>query len=100
MRWSKRADALSSANEGESGTYARALEHLYQLNLVPAVVRQKHAVHPHLYDRLLAAGVVPAYPRPSPPSRWRAPAVIFAMFLCGTIYMFGWGVLLTMLFER
>jgi len=30
----------------------------------------KRQLHPHLYDRLVSAGVQPAYPRPPPPSRW------------------------------
>ena len=31
----------------------------------------KRTVHPSLYDRMIAAGVTPDYPRPAPPSRFR-----------------------------
>jgi Zn-dependent protease with chaperone function len=55
------------------GTYARALERVYELNLMPAVT-SKAAVHPNLYDRMLAAGMQPSYPRPAlplAPARYR-----------------------------
>lgn len=71
-----RADAVGKANEGEAGTYARALEKLYEINLTPAVTRQRRPTHPHLYDRLLAAGLTPDYPRPEPPSRWRGKVAV------------------------
>ncbi|HEY1788895.1 MAG TPA: M48 family metalloprotease [Verrucomicrobiae bacterium] len=66
-----RADSLAKASEGNAGTYARALVRLYQDNLLPAVIAKKHR-HPDLYDRLLAAGVTPDFPRPSParPVAW------------------------------
>jgi Zn-dependent protease with chaperone function len=67
-----RADAAGKSHEGEAGTYARALERLYQINLMPAVTRHRRPTHPHLYDRLLTAGITPDYPRPKPPSRWRS----------------------------
>jgi hypothetical protein len=35
---------------------------------MPAGMPGKRQVHPHLYDRLLAAGVTPDYPRPKPPT--------------------------------
>lgn len=69
-----RADSAGKAHEGEAGTYAKALERLYEINLVPAVTRQRSATHPHLYDRLTAVGLTPAYARPAPPSRWRGKA--------------------------
>ena len=68
-RMEKRADSMATVHEGDSGTYARALERLYQVNQVPAVV-SKSMVHPGLYDRLLAAGVTPSYPRPKAPARF------------------------------
>jgi len=65
----RRADAMATVHEGPSpGTYARALERLYQINQMPAVMPGKRT-HPNLYDRLLAAGVTPAYPRPAAPAR-------------------------------
>ena len=60
-----RADRLAQAHELDPGTYARALERLYQDSLLPAVEAKERATHPHLYDRLLAAGVTPDFPRPT-----------------------------------
>jgi len=61
-----RADSIAHANEPDPGVYARALAKLYEDNLAPAVNSKKRATHPHLYDRLLAAGVTPDFPRPKP----------------------------------
>jgi Zn-dependent protease with chaperone function len=77
----ERADAVARAHEEESGTYARALERLYEVNLIPAVMPGKRRIHPHLYDRLAAAGARPAYPRPRPPSR----DVVLAASLAGAL---------------
>jgi Zn-dependent protease with chaperone function len=60
-----RADVMAKANEGDDGTYARALARLYADNLSPAVMAKDRASHPHLYDRMLAAGVTPDFPRPT-----------------------------------
>jgi Zn-dependent protease with chaperone function len=66
-RMEKRADAMAKEHEGESaGAYARALERLYQFNHAPAVLGGRNT-HPDLYDRLVAAGVTPDYPRPRAP---------------------------------
>ena len=46
--------------------YAKALLKLYEDQLAPAVGPKKRATHPDLYDRLLAAGMQPDFPRPSP----------------------------------
>jgi Zn-dependent protease with chaperone function len=59
-----RADTMAHANEPDPGTYARALAKVYEDNLLPAVNAKDRATHPHLYDRLLAAGVTPDFPRP------------------------------------
>jgi Zn-dependent protease with chaperone function len=64
-----RADAVAHSNEPDSGVYARALTRLYEDALAPAVNARESATHPHLYDRLLAAGVTPDFPRPEPPAR-------------------------------
>ena len=71
-RMETRADHHAHDDGQDAGIYARALEKLYRLNAIPAVLRQAQSTHPHLYDRLVAAGVEPAYPRPAPPSRWRS----------------------------
>jgi Zn-dependent protease with chaperone function len=61
-----RADRMAQSNELDAGNYARALALLYEDSLVPAVLAKERATHPHLYDRLLAAGVSPDFPRPTP----------------------------------
>lgn len=69
----KRADAVAHRHgEGDATVYARALERLYEMNMVPAVMGRRAATHPDLWDRLLAAGVTPSYPKPAPPERARA----------------------------
>lgn len=62
------ADATSSEHQFDEGVYARALEKIYAYNLF-AAVRHKRRAHAHLYDRMLAAGVTPDYPRPEPPPK-------------------------------
>jgi Zn-dependent protease with chaperone function len=89
-----RADAIGRTHEGDAGTYARALERLYQVNLMPAVMRQKRLTHPHLYDRLLAAGIPPDFPRPEPPSRWRVPASLVGMGALALAFLWSWDWLL------
>src|SRR5207248_490847 len=69
-RMEERADREARVYEGDPGTYARALEKLYEANVLPVVLRGKRTVHPHLYDRLVAAGTTPAYPRPAAPPRF------------------------------
>lgn len=68
LRLEKRAD--EAARQGaESPAYARALERLHRRNLAAAVLAPKATrTHPDLYDRMLAAGVTPDYPRPAPPA--------------------------------
>ena len=73
------ADALGKQIGGETDIYPRALSRLYESSLVPSVMPGKRKVHPHLYDRMLAAGITPDYPRPKPPSRWGLIAVIFVL---------------------
>jgi len=69
-----RADRMARDNEEQAGIYARALEHVYQANQIPAVMPNDRMPHPHLYDRLLAAGLTPDYPRPRAPKKlgWQA----------------------------
>ena len=84
-RMEVRSDALATSHQGGSeGVYARALEKIYELNLMPVVMRGKRTIHPHLYDRMVAAGVSPAYPRPKPPAApW---AVIAPLLLVGACF--------------
>lgn len=60
-----RADKIAHSHEPETGTYARALARIYEDNLLPAVHAKEDNTHPHLYDRLIAAGITPDYPRPA-----------------------------------
>lgn len=59
-----RADAMAIINQGDQGIYARALARLYEDSLIPVVTAKARATHPHLYDRMVAAGVTPDFPRP------------------------------------
>jgi Zn-dependent protease with chaperone function len=63
-----RADACAVEQEREAGAYARALEKLYMLNLIPAVLPRKRRTHPDLYDRMVSAGLTPDFERPRPPA--------------------------------
>ncbi len=59
-----RADVFGRWLHADKSIYAKALAKLYQANETPAVMSRKRMVHPHLYDRLLAAGITPDFPRP------------------------------------
>jgi Zn-dependent protease with chaperone function len=65
-RLEKRADRVATDQPGDTSVYARALEKLYCENQMPAV-NGPHKTHPHLYDRMLAAGIQPGFQRPKPP---------------------------------
>ena len=71
-RLETRADLVAHSNEPEPGTYARALARLHEDSLVPAVLAKPRETHPHLYDRMVAAGLTPDFPRPAPaqPTAW------------------------------
>jgi Zn-dependent protease with chaperone function len=95
-RMEQRADRAALCGADASPLYARALERLHESNLAPAVASGR-PVHPHLYDRLIAAGVPPAWPRPDPPSAKRlwagvaaavALLVPLATLLTGPPYVF------------
>jgi Zn-dependent protease with chaperone function len=70
-RLEERADDTAQRHQDDEGTYAAALERVYELNLAPAVAGRKRGIHPDLYDRIVAAGGEPTYPRPAPPPHWR-----------------------------
>jgi Zn-dependent protease with chaperone function len=85
-RMEHHADDAAIQGSLDPAVYARALEKLYEVNQMPAVMRGNKMVHPHLYDRMLAAGVTPDYPRPQPPGRmawpgWAALAVPIGLLL-------------------
>jgi len=73
------ADTTAHQHQPNQGVYASALELLYQANNTPAVLRARRT-HGNLYDRMMAAGATPDYPRPAPPSYARS-VVPFAFSL-------------------
>jgi Zn-dependent protease with chaperone function len=83
-----KADGFASRCLTSPEIYARALETIYRLNFVPAVIGGS-TTHPDLYDRMLAAGATPGYARPRRPSRWRAPVAIglFLIVLVGGLFV-------------
>lgn len=68
-RMEQRADRLTVSATADPAVYARALEKIHAANQIPAVLGGRHT-HPDLYDRMLAAGVTPDYPRPARPKRF------------------------------
>lgn len=76
-----RADQMAKANEGDAGTYARALTRLYEDSLIAAVSPKNRTTHPHLYDRILDAGVTPDFPRPAAASSIAWNGFIFAVLV-------------------
>lgn len=91
-RMEERADAVAHAHEDDPGAYARALERIYELNLVPAVTGAKRPIHPHLYDRLVSSGVTPGYPRPRPPSRAASMIATLALLAFVSSGIFAWSL--------
>ncbi len=82
----KRADQVAHENTEKPAVYARALERIYQLSLLPSVQpKSKFQSHPDLYDRMVAAGVTPDYPRPKAPSTsgWTSVVTIMACVIIG-----------------
>jgi Zn-dependent protease with chaperone function len=88
-RMEVRADALAVADTG-AGTFASALEHIYRINLIPAVMPGKRQHHPHLYDRLTGAGITPEFERPKPPSKigWSTSLIIGAILAYAFAFAF------------
>lgn len=75
------ADRIAAGHESEAGVYARALEKIYEANVIPAVLSGRISTHHHLYDRLISAGIQPSYERPRPPSRRRTITALTLSFL-------------------
>ncbi|MDH3729464.1 MAG: M48 family metalloprotease, partial [Myxococcales bacterium] len=70
-RGEESADRHAHDHVEDPSEYAKALERIYEINLVPAVLGHKLAAHPDLYDRQQSAGYTPTYARPERPSRLR-----------------------------
>ena len=87
MRW-RLAHAIDPVSA------SRHLERQHELNLHPVVSITRGSRDPHLYDRMVAAGIPPAYPRPKPPSKGRivlslaATAHTSVMLSVGTLIAF------------
>lgn len=80
-RMEKRADKMAVETQADAAVYAQALARLYEVGQMPAVMPRRSAkIHPDLYDRMIAAGVTPDFPKPLPPSRqgWTS----FLMVVC------------------
>jgi hypothetical protein len=90
-RLEERADQMARLNEPDPGAYARALARMHEDNLLPAVHAKSRETHPDLYDRLIAAGFTPDYPRPVAPK---------AMAWHGQLFAGGMGLLAAMLIMR
>lgn len=102
QRMEKRADQVALKTEEDPAVYARALERLYQTNQSPAVMprRMRPSVHPDLYDRIVAAGITPDFPKPAPPAKlcWTTfvligicclPFVAYAFIIAHNAFMAG-----------
>ena len=76
-----RADKVARENEANEGDFAQALVKLYEHNLLPAVLPAKRSTHPDLYDRLVAAGMQPDYPRPRPARLISVSGFLFSVLL-------------------
>jgi Zn-dependent protease with chaperone function len=71
------ADAFACDDLVFPGAFATALEKVSRANLMPVVLDSHSDSHPNTYDRLVTAGLQPAYPRPEPPpSRGITPELI------------------------
>jgi Zn-dependent protease with chaperone function len=83
-----RADKLARQFESSPGTSARALEKVYAANFFPVVAAKRRYSHPELYDRMVAAGAPPDYPRPAPPPSYLlylGLLILFAGVIAGAI---------------
>jgi Zn-dependent protease with chaperone function len=84
----KRADQVAAESIEEATVHARALERLYQASQMPAVQSKESShTHPDLYDRMVAAGLKPDYPRPAAPAKqgWTSQ---FMLVACLMFYLF------------
>jgi tetratricopeptide (TPR) repeat protein/Zn-dependent protease with chaperone function len=90
-RMEKRADQLALTEQTDEGIYASALEKIYRESQIPAVNVNNKQTHPHLYDRMLAAGITPDFPRPAKPRR---------LTVFGWLYVFLVGIVIGLAASR
>jgi Zn-dependent protease with chaperone function len=70
-RMEVRADRMAvEMDDAQKAAYAAALAKIYEVGLMPAVMPGGGQVHPHLYARMLSAGVTPEFPRPRPAAKY------------------------------
>lgn len=85
QRMERRADA-HGVGVSDGAIHARALEKIYCANLAPVIARSRIKSHPDLYDRMLATGVTPDYPRPTPaPRNTRALCTTMLLLFVGLV---------------
>lgn len=83
------ADQQATRQQADEGTYARALLRLTEENMTPAVLQGTGTTHPHIYDRVVAAGVTPDFPRPAEPSRMAWHGTLVSLAIGGAIGLLG-----------
>ncbi len=83
----KRADKIAVENQTDGAVYARALERIYEANQMPAVMPRRR-VHPDLYDRMMAAGVTPDFPKPLPPNKQSWTSYLICLCLLVILLLF------------
>jgi Zn-dependent protease with chaperone function len=86
-RMEVRADQLESQTVADANTYMRSMIKLHEANMLPAVMAGAQS-HPHLYDRLLAGGIQPDFPRPLAPSRTKPLLAALAATIATLVVMF------------
>jgi Zn-dependent protease with chaperone function len=86
-RMEARADRLESQAIADANTYMRSMIKLHEANPTPAVMPGTQT-HPHLYDRLLAGGIRPGFPRPMPPGRAKPLLAVAAAAVATTVVLF------------
>jgi len=69
-RFEHRADETAHDSTDDPTHFGRAIEAITRINLTPVAFAADWGTHPQTYDRMIAAGVTPTYPRPAPPVRW------------------------------
>lgn len=84
----KRADKIAAENQVDGAIYAHALERIYEANQMPAVMPRRR-VHPDLYDRMIAAGVTPDFPKPLPPDKvgWTSYVIYSCIFIIPLLFL-------------
>ena len=86
-----RPDSHATGWELSPGTYARALERIAEVSLIPVVKGSRRNVHPDLYDRMIQAGVTPDFSRPARPPRWASLLGLAGLLLAAYVGVVAYG---------